>query len=317
METTHSASDHFQLELLADGVFAAMATEGGAAFSNAGIIDLGDRTIVFDSFLTLRAARDLVAVARAVTGRWPSLVINSHWHLDHCSGNSTFNGATVIGTATTRDAITTTVAERLRQRRAIMPGEIVEFQQQLHSTADERERRRLENLIRVGHWLVETAEAGDARPPELLFKERLELRGSARSVEIIESCGHTHSDTYLYIPEEGILFTGDLVCVQGHHWLGDGEPGAWRRTLEHMERLRSDIILPGHGPVGTADDLRLMREYITALTTLAAEVVEHGGTAEDAAQRPIPDPFDAWRSTEVFARNMRFLHARMAPTPTV
>jgi hypothetical protein len=45
-------SDHFRLYQLADGVFAAIALNGGAAISNAGIIDLGDRTLIFDTFIS-------------------------------------------------------------------------------------------------------------------------------------------------------------------------------------------------------------------------------------------------------------------------
>ena len=317
MENPHPASDHFQLELLADGVYAAIATEGGAAFSNAGIIDLGDRTVVFDTFLTLRAARDLMSVARALTGRWPSLVINSHWHLDHVCGNGAFNGATVIGTTATRAAIKSTVNERLRQRHANMPGEIATFTEQLNGTLEEHQRRRLENLIRVGQWLVETSAAGDGRPPELLFSDQLELCGSGRRVQVVEAAGHTRSDTYLVLPDEGILFAGDLLSVQAHHWMGDGEPGHWRRSLDVLERLNADIIIPGHGPVGTAEDLRLMREYLGSLSQSAAHVVEHGGTAEDAAQQAIPDPFVHWRNAEVFTRNMRFLHGRLVPSSAV
>ena len=49
-------SNHFSLERLADGVFAAIATGSGAAVANAGIIDLGGRTLVFDTFMTSQAA---------------------------------------------------------------------------------------------------------------------------------------------------------------------------------------------------------------------------------------------------------------------
>ncbi len=314
MENPQPVSEHFHLELLADGVFAAIATEHGAAFSNAGIIDLGDRTIVYDTFMTHRAARDLIAVARAVTGRWPSLVINSHWHMDHVCGNALFNGATIIGTTATRDAIASTITERLQQRRATMPGEIATLEERLRSDVDERERRRIENLLRVGQWLVETAAGSEVRSPELIFRDRLDLRGLTRHVEVIESNGHTQSDTYLLLPEEHILFAGDLLSVQMHHWMGDGDPGSWRRSVESLERIGADIIVPGHGPVGTADDVRQMRTYISALTTLAASVVEHSGTADDAAQQPVPEPFGLWRGLDTFGRNMRFLHGRLAPT---
>ena len=62
-------SRHFWLERLADGVYAAIHAEGGAAISNAGIVDLGGRTLVYDTFLTPQAAADLRYAAEAVKER--------------------------------------------------------------------------------------------------------------------------------------------------------------------------------------------------------------------------------------------------------
>jgi len=89
-ENTLPTSEHFQLERLADGVYAAIDIEGQAAHSNAGIVDLGDRTLIFDAFLTPTAAEDLRAAAEHLTGRAATTVVNSHTHTDHCLGNQVF-----------------------------------------------------------------------------------------------------------------------------------------------------------------------------------------------------------------------------------
>jgi cyclase len=88
-------SRHFQLEQLAEGVYAAIALAGGGSGSNAGMIDLGDRTLVFDTFLTPQAADELRAAAEHLLGRPVAYVINSHWHCDHIQGNQAFGGETV------------------------------------------------------------------------------------------------------------------------------------------------------------------------------------------------------------------------------
>jgi len=75
---------------LADGVYAALHVEGGYAIGNAGIIDLGDRTLIFDTCLNPRAAKDLQMAAKTLTGRPVDSVINSHWHHDHTWGNQIF-----------------------------------------------------------------------------------------------------------------------------------------------------------------------------------------------------------------------------------
>jgi hypothetical protein len=63
------ASEYFQLEQVAQGVYAAIVPEGSAAQGNAGIVDLGNRTLVFDTFCILQAARELREAAEQLTGR--------------------------------------------------------------------------------------------------------------------------------------------------------------------------------------------------------------------------------------------------------
>lgn len=61
-------SRHFTLEKVTEGIYAAIAKDGGGAVGNAGFIDLGDKTIVFDTFNTQQAAEDLRSMAEALTG---------------------------------------------------------------------------------------------------------------------------------------------------------------------------------------------------------------------------------------------------------
>ena len=68
-EQTEVKSTRFQLVTLSDGIYAAIAVLGGGALCNAGIVDLGDRTVVFDTFNTPLAARELRATAERLTGR--------------------------------------------------------------------------------------------------------------------------------------------------------------------------------------------------------------------------------------------------------
>jgi cyclase len=83
-------SKHFQIERLADGVYAAIASEQGYAICNVGIIDIGDRTILFDTFISPEAARDLLKATEQLTSHKITHVINSHGHNDHIRGNQVF-----------------------------------------------------------------------------------------------------------------------------------------------------------------------------------------------------------------------------------
>ena len=96
-------SKHFRLQQLAEGVYAAIHMDGGTAISNAGIVDLGDHTLIYDTLMTPQAATDLRLAAETLTGRPIDMVINSHWHYDHIWGNQVFSPNTkIISTEETR-----------------------------------------------------------------------------------------------------------------------------------------------------------------------------------------------------------------------
>jgi glyoxylase-like metal-dependent hydrolase (beta-lactamase superfamily II) len=93
---TGGTSPYFHIEQLADGVYAALVREGSGALGNAGIIDLGDETVLFDTMLTPGAAFDLRAAAEQLTRHRIRYVVNSHWHRDHVYGNQVFTDADII-----------------------------------------------------------------------------------------------------------------------------------------------------------------------------------------------------------------------------
>src|ERR1044071_3888827 len=73
--------EHFRLDQVADDAWAAVSVPDTGSVANAGIVRSGDTTIVFDTFVTPQAARDLRAEAEAIAPI--ARVVNSHWHDDH------------------------------------------------------------------------------------------------------------------------------------------------------------------------------------------------------------------------------------------
>jgi cyclase len=312
-EQPYPESKHFRLEQLADGVYAAIHIDGGTAISNAGIVDLGGRTLVYDAFMTPQAAVDLRAAAEAVTGRPVDLVIDSHWHYDHIWGNQVFGADTeIIATDETRRLIIATRGHGAFDAFvANAEANLAATRAQFQATQDEGERRQLKMWIDYHQGVVETKPVLQIRAPSLTFTGCLAFHGTARSAELIDLAGgHTESDTVLFLPQEGIAFMSDLLFIGHHPYLGGGDPDSLVQAIETAADLGPKLVVPGHGPVGTAESLTEMARYVRTMDGLARKMVEEGQAEEAIDAMAIPQPYGDWLFASFFPGNMHYLYQR-------
>ena len=97
--------------------------------------------------------------------------------------------------------------------------------------------------------------------------------------------GHTGGDAVVFLPEEKILITGDLLST-GISYLGDAYPEEWVRTLEKLKKLDFETILPGHGdPIEDREKIDHFQAYLTDFWKQAVQMRKHGVEADEAAKR--------------------------------
>ncbi len=308
-------SKHFRLQRLADGVYAAIHIDGGAAIGNAGIVDLGDRTLIYDTLFTPQAGEDLRSAAEALFGRPIAAAINSHWHNDHIWGNQALSATTdIIATEETRRLIIATRGHGAYDAfMASAEANLESTRAAFQATEDEGQRRQLALWIDYHRSVVEMKPTLQVRPPNLTFTGRLAFHGPARSAELLTYAGgHTESDAVLFLPQEGIAFLSDLLFIGHQPYLGGGDPDRLRHILAEVSDLAPKLLVPGHGPVGTADSLQAMSQYVTTLDGLARKMVADGEAEEKIDKMPIPQPYDAWLFAAFFPVNMHFLYQRQS-----
>jgi glyoxylase-like metal-dependent hydrolase (beta-lactamase superfamily II) len=307
---TLPTSEYFELQRLADGVYAALG------MSNAGIVDLGDRTLILDTLDTPQAGQDLRAAAEQLTGRPAAYVVITHVHADHWCGNQAFAGqATIISTHTIRQVMPDAVEwlRHYQQNPDEMEAEIEANRERLETETDPQWRAFLEARILRWRWVLETLPSLEFHLPQQTFERELIFHGSGRRAELrTEGVGHSASDAYLVLPEDGIAFIGDLGFFQAQPFMAFAEPQAWVAQVEAMQQWDQEVFVPGHGPVGGKGDLVLQRDYIILLGDLVAEVVEQGGTVEEAQQLVLPAPFDRWPSPARLETNVQALYERLS-----
>lgn len=303
---------NFSLEGLAPGIFAAIATSRGAAFSNMGIIDLGDQTIIFDTSETPKAAAELRQFALAQTEHRISVVINSHAHDDHWQGNQVFaDEALIVSTHRTRQ-------EMERQTADMNISEIIqdltEYLDELHgdlATASDSDQEALyeKTIIRIEHS-IEMLPTLRVCLPDQTFEGNLVFHGSNRSAVLSESShAHTPGDCYLLLPDEKLAFIGDIGFFQSQPFMLSCDPYGWIETLKELYDLDVEKFVPGHGPVGTKNDLLLLQSYIEYLLEKVSLAIKAGKSQQEILAESLPDPFDAWtKRSQRLPANVNFLY---------
>lgn len=294
-------SPHYAFEMLEDGVSFGRARREGTALCNAGIVDLGESTLVFDTSLTLRSARDLRAAALALTDRPPSLTVNSHWHLDHVLGNQVFADRPIYATRRTVEILLEKRAELEKElSREALEKEIRELERQRAGAESDVGRAIYDAVLRIDRAVLEEGPELKLTLPSREFGQELKLPGARDAKLLSFGAGHTESDAVLFLPKDRILFAGDLVVSGTHPNLTSGNPEHWLIVLDRLEQLRPERIVTGHGPLGSPDALGTMRDYLSAVLEIA----------RGPGEPKMPERFRAFTEPDQFTANVSFLRAR-------
>lgn len=307
-------SRHFHLEQLAEGIYAAISIKGTGSMSNAGIIDLGGICLIFDTFATPQAAQDLRAAAEQLLDQPIASVINSHRHGDHFWGNQVFrSGTTIIATEKTRADILKFEDMSKEEMQREIENDLREMEAKHTREQDADKRSSQADEIATRREILSAIPTYERTIPNLTFEQCLTFHGNKRSAQLLTyGGGHTASDSFLYLPDEQLLFMGDLLFVHTHPWIGDGNPQEWQHILQRVEELNFTIAVPGHGPLGNRKDLALLRRYLASCLTLAEQCMGEGLSLAEATRKKLPAPFNTWAGAEIFDWNMESLYNRKA-----
>lgn len=241
-----------------------MATRENRGFmSNAGFVVTPDGVVVFDALATPALAQSLRESIRAVTDQPVRLVVLSHYHADHIYGAQVFKaeGAQIWARAEGLTYLSSDLArERLAQRRRDLAPWVNE---------DTR-------LLPADRWLRFD---GDA---PIRFE-----RGGLRFELLNGGDAHTPGDLMLALPDEGVLFAGDLFFTARLPFVVDGNTRDWLAALTRMEHSAARVAIPGHGPASddVDRDLRATRRYLEFLRGELGQAVDNLESFDEAFAR--------------------------------
>lgn len=292
---------HFTLVEAGPGVYAALAGDTGACISNAAIVDLGDRTLIFDTFQTVTAATDLRDAAMQVTGRSAALSLISHWHPDHTGGAQVFDDAPIMATARTCELIAGEDPGELDAYEAEIDGWLDQIRELREAATTDAEIERAESNLKVASLLKKEAPGLRFTVPAPIDGDGMTFEGSDRRVEVVSyGLGHTESDLFAHVPDANLVILGDLLWVGHHPRVNDGDAIAWALVLDRIDGLGAASLIPGHGQIGARADGEYLAGYLRNVADIVDDAIASGLDAAALASIPVPAGSEEWSSTARF-----------------
>jgi cyclase len=121
--------------------------------------------------------------------------------------------------------------------------------------------------------------------PRITFADSLSLSLGSRRIELTHVGGHTPATSIVYLPDDGILFTGDVHVHDRHPFPGDGDLLQWIEALARIEKMNAETIVPGHGEVCGVDSVRRLREYFEETEGRIRDLMGEGCSREEVEKR--------------------------------
>lgn len=304
MKNLIKETSYFTLHILADGIYAAMAKPGQGAWSNVGIVDLGEEVLVFDSLGTPSAGIELRRQAEEITGKPVKYLVNSHYHGDHVFGNQAFKDVPIIATSETLRLGLENQMGELEKEEQEMRDYLLHLKNQQMKAVDEITKASFVNQYEEIAKLLEDLPILEIILPTFIFEEKLMIRGTKRQVEIVcYGGGHTPSDTFMYIPDVKIAFMGDLLTERLHLPIVD--PIQLQSILQSVKQLEIETFVPGHGNAGDQSLCEDLLHYLSFLMEKAKEAHEKNEDMETFLSRlEMPKEFADWKGINGIRANL-------------
>lgn len=197
-------------------------------------------------------------------------LVNTEPHQDHIKGNAFFPGVEVLGQTGLQDRYD-----------ALSPSFISD------QAIEQMKKDDPDSVHLVGHPDY------PLNPITRTFDEMMRVDLGSHVVHLIHMPGHTAPQTSVYIPEEGVVFTGDNIFHKTRTWIQEGDPWEWLEALESIRALDVETIVPGHGEPCGKDYLDVQGQIVRDWVGAVEDLIAKGVTEDEAVKQGCPpvDPY--------------------------
>ena len=215
---------------------------------NSGVIATSDGVVVLDALSSEAIARQEREAIASVIKQPVRFLVSSTFHNNYTWGNTAYQDVIKIGHENYR-------ADLLAQM--------------------ERDRASPENQ--------------KARLPQVTYRDRLTIHLGGKEIQILYlGRGHTRGDSIIFVPQDRIAYVSELFFSDQFLYINDGYGLSWLKTLDAIEALPADILVPGHGPIPqdpkeTRQGLHRFRQVLVDLRDAVQQEIARGATEDQAA----------------------------------
>lgn len=287
----HQVSAHCHAWLQPDGTW---------GLNNAGLIASGKESLLVDTAFDVDHTRRLLdAIAPVATEAPLRRVVNTHADGDHCFGNQLLD-------ASVERIATTEAASRMT------PEHLDGIRSRLASDAPGMD------YMRAGFSRFDFSDIVPQQP-DTTFDGQLTLSVGDLRVELIEMPpAHTTGDAVVFVPDDGVLFTGDILFVDAAPiaWVGPLE--SWAQACDQLIALDPAVVVPGHGPITNVAGIARMRDYLRHVDAAAREAYSRGLSVVEAAFSMDMSGYENLRESGRVVQNVFNVYRHLDPsTPQV
>jgi glyoxylase-like metal-dependent hydrolase (beta-lactamase superfamily II) len=225
---------------------------------NIGIIVGNRATLVVDAGMGPRNGETVMREVAKVSKNTELYFTTTHFHPEHMTGVQAFPANTII------------------IRPAVQQEEV-----------DQKQLDFIRNFSRRTADLKALLQDVKPRPPDILFDHQAKMDLGGITVRLLWlGPSHTRGDNFVFVEEDGVLFTGDTVINRFFPIFPDKDASGknWLSILDQLDELHPRTIVPGHGEVGDASLINTERAYLKAVQSRVVELKAQGKSAEEIAK---------------------------------
>ena len=278
---------------LGHGCFAYLQPDGSWGWSNAGLITQGEDSLLVDTLFDLKLTGEMLKVMRDAVPQASNIgtLVNTHANGDHTFGNQLVEDAVIIASAAGASEMAELPPQALAEimQNAGAMGEAGEFLMKLFDVFD--------------------FEGIQLQAPTDTFSGMMTRKVGDKKVELHEvGPAHTKGDVLVFVPTDKMVFTGDILFVEGHPIMWVGPVANWIKACDLILSWEVETIVPGHGPITDKSGVRAVREYLVYIEAEARKRHAAGMSVMEAAQDISFEDYSSWGDAERIVVNVDTLY---------